>query len=726
MEEFTEELSLDSIGEMEEKRLQDLSDAGIDERDILDQARNDLTIWDAYFNENVTRGKDDMNFVLRDQWTAVERSEFNRLFKPAMTFNKLYDTTKKIVGEQRKNKPDLIVRSLTGRATQEQINLRADLVRTISYQSQNDLIYQTAFKSALLMGYGAFEIELDYENPRSFNKVIRYRLVQDATHTSFDPTSEKPHKGDGNFCSRRFVYTKDEFYATYPHIKNPVSYSDPRSLLDFQWETRDTIVVCKYTKKEWYPLEIIKLSNGWTVTADEWEDIQKQFQMVKNLAKEAVVVGGMILDEIPKVVTKRKTQDYKIRQYKMTQNQIIEFTDWPSKYLPLIFVDGDSNFIQGQQYTRSFIHEAKDAQKFINYVGSEIAAEIKNRRREQWIGTPDNILGNEQMWRNPELQSGILIAKPDPKTGQMPNKMPPWEISQSLLLQMQRGNQDIREILGFSEQEELQGKDISGKARRERKMEGSMSAYVFFDNLNQALEQGGRVVNDLIPFIIGEDERHMVINKKDGKSETIVLNQKLKNGDIENQITDDDFDVEIDTGPSFAVQKDIALEFLQQTLQAFPQAFPLVADLWAKNLDVQFGPQISDRFKTLVPPQVLAKEEGKELPPQGPSPQDQMMKMEMEVKQAEIQEKKAAIQLKMEELKLKQEQNELDKAELMLKAKKLHMDSELDVFNHQANIEKSRVAHELDREKAHMSFATNIAKTMTDLHKHENPHQKPR
>jgi len=55
----------------------------------------------------------------------------------------------------------------------------------------------------------------------------------------------------------------------------------------------------------------------------------------------------------------------------------------------IIFVDGDSNFINGQQYTRSFIHEAKDAQKFVNYVGSEIAAEIKNRRREQWIGTPD-------------------------------------------------------------------------------------------------------------------------------------------------------------------------------------------------------------------------------------------------------------------------------------------------------------------------------------------------
>ena len=129
--------------------IHDLDEAGIDEGKVLETAGKHMNIWQSYFGENITRGKDDMNFVLRDQWTAIERSEFTRLFKPAMTFNKLYDATKKIAGEQRKNKPDLIVRSLTGKATQEQINLRADLVRTISYQSQNDLIYQSAFKSSL-------------------------------------------------------------------------------------------------------------------------------------------------------------------------------------------------------------------------------------------------------------------------------------------------------------------------------------------------------------------------------------------------------------------------------------------------------------------------------------------------------------------------------------------------------------------------------------------------
>jgi hypothetical protein len=722
MEIISNDMSTDEIDSIYEELHDTLDEAGIDEKEVLEKAREDITLWYGYFGENITRGKDDMNFVLRDQWSTVERSEFSRLFKPAMSFNKLYDCTKKIAGEQRKNKPDLMVRSLTGKSSEKQINLRADLVRTISYQSQNDLVYQTAFKQALMMGHGAFEINLDYENPMSFNQVINFELIPDVTRTSFDPTALKPHKGDGNFCSRQYLYTKEEFYATYPWVMNPVSYSDPRSLLDFQWETRDTIVVCKYTRKEWFPLKILLLTDGSTVTEQEWENMQKDIATLKQVAEGAQVVGNLIRKTIPEVHAERMSKDYKIRQYMLTQNQIIKYIEWPSKHLPIIFVDGDSNFINGQQYTKSFIHEAKDAQKFVNYVGSEIAAEIKNRRREQWLGTPDNILGEEQMWRNPELQSGILIAKPDPTTGQMPQKMPPWELSGTLLQQFQRGTQDIREILGFSETEALQGRDMSGKARRERKLEGSMSAYVFFDNLNQAIEQGGRVVLSLLPVIVGERERPMVISKADGRTESIILNKvtsETENGEPirDNALDGGEYDIEIDTGPSFAVQKDIALEFLQETLAASPQVFPLIADLWAKNLDVQFMPQIAERFKTLVPPEILAKEEGKQPPPQQPNPQQQMMQMQMQAQMAEIQNKQ-------EKLELEKQQHELEKAELLLKAQKIQLDSKLDIYNHQANIEKTRLAHGLDKEKAESVFATDLAKVLADLHKHANPSKK--
>ncbi len=722
-EDINNEMSPEDINEMEEKRIDELNIAGINENEVLDQAGKHLNIWNGYFNENIVRGKDDVNFTIRDQWTAVERSEFTRLFKPAMTFNKLYDSVKKIAGEQRKNKPDLIVRSLTGKASQEQINLRADLVRTISYQSQNDLVYQTAFKSALMMGFGAFQICLDYESPNSFNKMIRYEMIPDPIRCVFDPVALKPHKGDGNYCARYYVFSRDEFFATYPYVTNPVSYIDPYMLLDFQWQTRDTITVCDYFVKEWFSIKIYLVQIGKerkTVNESELEDLRKNFQIQKDAVADTEEAKKIIAKLEPKVISDRQTQDYRIMHYRMIRNQIIEFSHWPSKYLPLIFVDGDSYYIEGRQYTKSFIHEARDAQKCVNYFGSEIAAEVKNRRREQWLGTPDNISGYEQDWRNPELQMGILRAKPDPKTGLMPTKQAAWDLSPAIMQNFQRAGQDIREILGFSENEALQGRDMSGKARRERKMEGSMSAYVYFDNMNQAVEQAGRVVNDLLPYIIGEDERTMIVSKKDGKTDSITINRRLDDGSLENDLGIGDFDVEIDTGPSFAVQKEIALEMFSETIQAYPQAFPLVADLWAGNLDVQSMPQIKERFKSIVPPEILAKEEGKEPPPKQPNPQEEMMKMEMASKQAEIKNKQAEVQVKMKKLELEQEEIQLQKAEMMLKAQEVQDKGELEVLKHKLDLRKAEVIHGQDQHKTHLDFEHKARELLADLYKHNS------
>ena len=123
---------------------------------------------------------------------------------------------------------------------------------------------------------------------------------------------------------------------------------------------------------------------------------------------------------------------------------------------------------------------------------------------------------------------GILMAKPDPKTGQLPTKMQPWDLSPALMANMQRGGQDLREILGTSEQQELQGRDISGTARRERKLEGAMSSYIFDSNLHQSIEQGGRIVLDLLPAIVGDEERHMVVSQMNGHSNlSVVLNKRM-------------------------------------------------------------------------------------------------------------------------------------------------------------------------------------------------------
>lgn len=707
MEQIPAGLSDKDIKEMEERRIDSLNNAGIDEKDVLKRATTNINTWQSYFNENITIGKDDLKFATRDQWSSVERTEFTRTFKVCFSANKILDTINKICGEQRKNKPDLMVRSLNGRSSQDSINLREDLVRSISYESQNDLIYQQAFRSALMMGWGAFQVDVDYESNRSFNKVIKYRMITDATKCSWDPSAIMPHKGDGDYCSVQYIYGKEQFSATYPYIINPVSYADPRLFLDFQWETKDNIVLCDYFEKKWFPIKLYHLSNGDSVTEEEWKELQKYSKMRKELSVDSNVIKDLILELNPTIVGERQSQDYRIMRYHLIHNQIVDFSEWPSKYLPIVYVDGNSDFVDGKQYTKSYVHEARDVQKYMNFILSERATEIKNRRREQWIGTPDNIIGNEQQWRNPETQIGILIAKPDPKTGMMPTKSPAWQLSPELLNEYQSASQDLREIMGFNESQEIQGRDISGKARRERKIEGSMACYIQFDNLSQSIAQSGRIVLDLLPYVFGEDERNVIVTKKDGKTKNIVLNEIMKDGSINNHMHEGDYDIEISTGPSFAVQKDMALEFFQQTIATNPQTFPLVADLWAANLDVQYRDQLVERFKNMVPPDVLAKEEGKPMPPQPPSPQEQAMQMEMKLREAQLKEKEEELRLRQESHELEKEKHQLDKLKMILDAKKMASEMSMDVKD------RDTILH-----KADLDYSAKIAKIVADLHKH--------
>jgi hypothetical protein len=256
-----------------------------------------------------------------------------------------------------------------------------------------------------------------------------------------------------------------------------------------------------------------------------------------------------------------------------------------------------------------------------------------------------------------------------------------------------------------------------------------MSAYVWFDNLNQAIEQGGRVVLDLLPAIVGEHERHMVISKADGRTDSITLNKIVGQDDDgnptrENALDSGDYDIEIDTGPSFAVQKDIALEFFQETLQVNPQAFPLIADLWAKNLDVQFMPQISERFKTMVPPEILAKEEGKPPPPKQPNPQEMMMQQQMQQQQQQMMMNEQKMHLeeqalmeRAEELKIRKEKHLLDQAEMILKAQELQ--SKMGLEQQKIKIDHGKLL--LDADKAEKDFSSKLAAVLSDIHRHHNP-----
>ena len=87
----------------------DINMAEKDDKDLLEQAADDIESWYSYFADNNQTFKTMQKFVYDSQWSATDAAEYESLRKPMLTFNKLNVLVKQIVGEQRDNTPNLKV-----------------------------------------------------------------------------------------------------------------------------------------------------------------------------------------------------------------------------------------------------------------------------------------------------------------------------------------------------------------------------------------------------------------------------------------------------------------------------------------------------------------------------------------------------------------------------------------------------------------------------------------
>lgn len=702
------------------------------ELDILEEVNKNINAWYGFYDENNSAFRDDENFLFVSQWSKKDIAEFRRLQKPMLTFNKIFDFFNKAAGEQRQNSSNVKVRCINGDASQDAITLRADAARHIEYESRASIVYNTALEHALAGGYGAMRVETEYEGSKSFNQKIKLVREDNPTRCFFDPNAKELTKFDGDFCGHYNVMSKKSFKNKYAGIDIPESYPLYDRNNNFSWFTKDDVTIVYYYRKEYYSFTLYKLSDGREVTDKEYRKIIKKFNMQNQEDSDSesddddfntIAAFGDSQPEgliPPEIISSMKSKSWKIVCYVCMKNKILEKYDWPSLYFPNIFCPGNIRNVDGKEITISFIRFSKDAQRFLNYTGSEIAQSIKNSRREQFIGTPDNVSGEGilEMWLNPSVQQGILIANPDPVTKQLPQKIPASEIPQTLLLQYKQLENDIQTILGLYEANRgAEGQELSGRAIEERKKTGNMSLVVFFDNLDSAIAQAWRVVISLLPSIY-DTEREVPLRKEDGTTKSVTVNQRVAGGKILNDITSGEYDVAIEAGPSFAVQRQDALQMLMQLVSINPQIFPLVSDLIAKNINIENMPQLVERLSTLVPQDIIAKEKGLTPPPPPPTPPpDPSIMIEMQKLQFQQDELNYKKQQQQIDLIKALQQQKIDAGRVENEAQQLMFDQHVAGVKASAEVEKAKMENQaavIDSMGKIMQASANVTK-----HNHE-------
>jgi hypothetical protein len=413
------------------------------------------------------------------------------------------------------------------------------------------------------------------------------------------------------------------------------------------------------------------------------------------------------MGEPVRIEERRPEKRSQIIHYHIAGDYLLEKSEFPAEDLPIIFVDQKSFWQKdGKQVCRPFFIDCIDTQRYINYIRTQSAFILKVSRYDQFLVSKKNVQGmdTQKIWADPLNIQGGLIYDESP-SGSRPEQLKPPELSRSLVEQYQIALDDLYSSTGlYPARMGQESNEISGSAIRERAQQGNNATYGAFKSVSRAMAACGTVLNQMIPRVFDTERVIHLMNPHQGQRFITINKQTDDYGElIENDIREGTFEVILKPGPSYQGQKSQALESLNAIIQADPQLFSLIADLYAENLPLSNTTEIKNRLKTLVPPQIIeAGKTGKMPPPQPPQP-DPVAQQELKIKEGQLQLKQQEIQNKAQEqqanYQIEMQKLEKEYASLQAEMKDMEMRAQAENFKTQAQL--------------HLGHSDNLAKILT-------------
>ncbi len=688
--------------------------------------RDRVDKWEKYWTINRSLYYEWIDFVMGDQWREDESKLFERYNKIPLMMNKLGVLMNHLLGDQIQNTPNLqiIPDEDVPVATAE---VRSALVRNINLNSDTKTVYQTAYGQAIVGGYSAYCIGTRYIHDDSFDQEIFLQSFEDPNRCYWDIAAKHMCKVDGMYGGYKTRISRKKFKDMYGRdIESQVGTTSITEDSTMAFADDDSVTIVDDYEREGKKTTMYKLSDGSVIDKKAFLKMDRE----EIEGKKFLVSNG----QRTTVLDRREVVKYTIKHRQIAGDFVLEEEDFPGELLPVVYVDQKSYYTkQGQQITRSFFKDVKDAQRYLNYLATQSAYIMKISRWDQFImprkcaASPDA----QQQWRDPSVVNGALYYDETP-SGEKPEQLRPPELSQSLINEYQRTLVDIQSGTGlFNTQLGEVGNEVSGTAIEARNQRGNKNTQLPRAALNVAIATGGEIVNAMIPTVY-DTQRNVVLSMPDSESKTVMLNQPADpyGMQMQNDMTQGRYKIKLKPGPSYEGEKEDALRSLQLVLDADKsgQVFPMIADLYAENLPLDNTLEIRNRLRTLVPPEIIeAGKTGKPLPPKPPQPAPEMLMIQLKQQELQMAMQKAQAdnQLKMQELELK-------KAELQRKAIETQQDMtvqfaklETDKEKAAAELQETMLRYEAETQRigadVQMSHAGNVMKLL--IHKHKESKQ---
>lgn len=556
--------------------------------------------------------------------------------RPCMTFDQTNQYIAQVVNDGRQNKPAINVVPGDSKASVKTANILSGLIRQIEYVSRAGIAYDTALEHAARVGLGWMRVLPIMTNAKQNEQEIRIDRIHDVLSVTPDPDWTQPDGSDMQYAYIETTMSKRAFERKYKGRGLKTQSWD-----DNGWFSEDSLRVCEYFRVIEKNINVLVVQGPEGVmelTEDEY------WELVPQIGFKPVVISSY---DRPERSVKWST---------MTGDDIIEETDFPSRWLPVIPVIGNEIWIEGKRYLSGLTRRMMDAQKAYNY---ERSADIETKAlqpKAPYLAAWESIENFEEDWRTANTTNRAALyynalddegnALPRPQREQPPQASAAYQQGGIQALEdLQASIGMYRANLGAPSNEK------SGVAIARRQRQGDIANFHYVDNLARSIEHLGRIVVDMIPrlydtqrvaSILGEDNETSVVMVDPGmdtayrqEGEDKVINPTLGT-----------YGVRVKVGPSFNTMRQETAESLGNILSANPAAFPILGAEWVKMQDWPGADRVARKLAAMAPPQIQAideEDEQEQLPPAAAAKM-QAMQQQMQQMGEALQQAKQQIQ----------------------------------------------------------------------------------
>jgi hypothetical protein len=536
----------------------------------------------------------DMRFLLNDPWDPQDKKAREDAGRPCISHDELTQYVNSAVNNLRMNKRAIKISPKGNGANDQTAELHQDLIRTEEYESQAQAAYITAAEAAISGSYGFFKIRREYISDDSFAQRIDTAAIINPDSILYDLDCKKPDWSDPKDCFVLESMSEDEFRARWPKAEKTSFSAEDRKEAS-EWLTEGRILVAEY----------------WEV-----ESTYKTIYMLED---------GSVVDELPEGATARKQRKVEVKSVLQTITngvEILEENPQPGKYIPIVPVIGKEVYLDSGTGTKrhllSMIRLARDPQMSLAYLCTLEMEEAGLTPKVPYIGYVGQFETDSATWNeitkvpHPRAQVDPVVdaangqVLPLPQRTQITPNFAAYEVAKDSCRRAVQSAMGIMPLPTAAQR----SNEKSGKALEKINAQQSMGSFHFTDNFERALMLAGRIIEDYIPVVYG-DEREMSLRKADDSHRLVKLNTAEPYPDEQTQEklhykTDQGIhSVTVSAGPSFESQRDAVEDFLEgfiQNLKGLPLDPQQAQKLLAMAIQMRgLGPKGDEMAEVISP-----------------------------------------------------------------------------------------------------------------------------